>query len=129
MSEETFNKAKSHFQNTLGQVPAAVEVMAQHAPPALDGYLALREYVHTEPPEGHLDAPTRELLFVVLDVVEGHVDAARSHAESAIDAGVSVGAIAQALVIAMMVSGINTWSQHGHEVVRHAAEYAARSGA
>ena len=60
-----------------------------------------------------------------LDVVEGHIDAAKAHAESGIEAGLTVRAISQALVIAMMVSGINTWSQHGHEVVAHAAEFEA----
>ena len=64
--------------------------------------------------------------FVVLDVVEGHIEAAKAHAESGINAGLTVGAISQALVIAMMVSGINTWSQHGHEVVAHAAEFESR---
>lgn len=117
--------ARQHFLDTLGNVPAAVEVMATHAPDALHGYLALRTYAHLEPPEGELDAPTRELLFIVLDVVEGHIEAAKAHAESGIQAGLTVGAISQALVIAMMVSGINTWSQHGHEVVAHAATFEA----
>ena len=120
------DEVRQHFLDTLGTVPAAVEVMARHAPGAMDGYLALRNYAHLEPPEGDLDAPTRELLFIVLDVVEGHIDAAKAHAESGIRAGLTVGAISQALVIAMMVSGINTWSQHGHEVVAHAAEFAQK---
>lgn len=117
--------ARKHFLDTLGTMPTSVEVMAEHAPGALDGYLALRTFAHREPPDGDLDAPTRELLFIVLDVVEGHIDAAKAHAEMGIKAGLSVGAISQALVIAMMVSGIHTWSQHGHEVVTHAARFAA----
>lgn len=121
------DRARKHFLDTLGAVPAAVEVMAEHAPGALDGYLTLREYAHREPPDGDLDAQTRELLFIVLDVVEGHIDAAKAHAETGIRAGLSVGAITQALVIAMMVSGIHTWSQHGHEVVAHAADFARRA--
>lgn len=117
--------ARKHFLDTLGTIPAAVEVLAKHAPGALDGYLAMRRFAHREPPDGDLDTPTRELLFIVLDVVEGHVEAAKAHAEMGIKAGLTVGGISQALVIAMMVSGINTWSQHGHEVVAHAARYAS----
>ncbi|MBM3491613.1 MAG: hypothetical protein FJX68_14430 [Alphaproteobacteria bacterium] len=120
--------AKAHFQATLGKVPAAVETLARHAPAALQGYLAFRAYVHEVPPQGSLDAATRELLFVALDVVEGHVEAAKAHAEQALKAGATVEAIAQALVIAMMVSGIHTWSMWGHEVVEHAAKVAARAG-
>jgi len=124
MTDEFIAEAREHFRATLGSVPASVDVMARHAPGALKGYLALREFAHGEPPDGHLDAATRELLFVVLDVVEGHVDAAKAHAERALDAGLSVEAIAQGLVIAMMVSGIHTWSQTGHAVVAHAAAIA-----
>lgn len=120
------SNADKHFQETLGAVPAAVSVLAQHAPGALDGYLSLREYVYREPPDGHLDASSRELLFVVLDVVEGHFDGAKAHAEAAIKAGLSVEALTQGLVIAMMVSGIHTWSMFGADVVSHAAAFAER---
>lgn len=120
---------RAHFAKTLGQVPAAVETLARYAPDALQGYLAFRQHVHEEPPKGHLDAATRELLFVALDVVEGHVEAAKAHAEQALKAGASVEAIAQALVIAMMISGIHTWSMWGHEVVEHAAKHAAKKPA
>jgi alkylhydroperoxidase/carboxymuconolactone decarboxylase family protein YurZ len=117
-------RAREHFVATLGSVPASVDVLARYAPGALDGYLAFREYAHRTPPEGHLDAATRELLFVALDVAVGHVDAAKAHAAAAIEAGASVEAITQALVITMMVSGIHTWSQHGHDVVTHAVAMA-----
>ncbi len=124
---DTLTRARRHFAHTLGQLPAAVQTMAQHAPAALDGYLALREYAHGEPPVGHLDAKTRELLFVALDVAAGHIDAAKAHAVSAVKAGATVEAVAQACVITMMVSGIHTWSQYGYAVVEHVAKLAARS--
>lgn len=120
-SKNALARARQHFGATLGQLPAAVQTMARHAPAALEGYLALREYAHVEPPAGHLDPKTRELLFVALDVAAGHVEAAKAHAVSALKAGASVEAIAQACVITMMVSGIHTWSQHGYAVVEHAA--------
>lgn len=120
-------RARRHFATTLGRMPAAVQTMARYAPQALQGYLALREYAHGEPPEGHLDAMTRELLFVALDVAAGHVDAAKAHAVSAVKAGASVEAVAQACVITMMVSGIHTWSQHGYAVVEHVAGLRPRS--
>jgi alkylhydroperoxidase/carboxymuconolactone decarboxylase family protein YurZ len=114
----------THFRATLGAVPRSIEVLAEHAPGALTGYLAMRETAY----DANLDAGTRELLFIALDVAAGHVDGAKAHVDAAIDAGVSVAAIAQALVITMMVAGIHTWSQWGHEVVAHAAERARSRG-
>ena len=110
--------AQAHFHDTTGRLPESVRVLSEHAPHVVDGYLVLREYVHAVPPEGHLDVKTRELLFTVLDVVEGHV-------EAGLRAGLTVGELTQALTIAMMVSGIHTWSMWGHQVVDHAAGLAA----
>lgn len=118
--------AERHFVETLGGLPDAVRVMLEHAPAAAAGYLDLRAYVHRGPEEGGLDPVARELLFVALDVVEDHGEAAKAHAEQALKAGATVAQIAQALVIAMMVSGISTWSKTGHAVVAHAARVAAR---
>ena len=117
--------AQAHFHDTTGRLPESVRVLSEHAPHVVDGYLVLREYVHAVPPEGHLDVKTRELLFTVLDVVEGHVAGATAHVEAGLRAGLTVGELTQALTIAMMVSGIHTWSMWGHQVVDHAAGLAA----
>ena len=125
MNEEASHKANAHFQTTLGTVPASVATLARHAPGALDGYLALREFAHLETPQGHLDPATRELLFISLDVAVGHVEGAKAHVEAGLKAGLTVEAITQALVITMMISGIHTWSEHGYQVVDYAARLAA----
>ena len=125
MTEDGADAAARHFRETLGSVPDSVAVLARHAPAAMDGYLAFRTFAHRLPEDGGLDAVTRELLFVALDVVEDHGEAAKAHAEAALRAGASVAQIAQALVIAMMISGIATWSKTGHAVVAHAEAFAA----
>ena len=76
--------AERHFVETLGGLPDAVRVMLEHAPAAAAGYLDLRAYVHRGPEEGGLDPVARELLFVALDVVEDHGEAAKAHAEQAL---------------------------------------------
>jgi alkylhydroperoxidase/carboxymuconolactone decarboxylase family protein YurZ len=126
MPRTSSKHAREHFESTTGAIPQSVEVLAKHAPGALDGYLAMREFAHREPPDDALDPITRELLFVALDVAVGHVEGAKAHAVAAIDAGATVAALTQSLVITMMVSGIHTWSQWGHEVVTHAELHAAR---
>jgi alkylhydroperoxidase/carboxymuconolactone decarboxylase family protein YurZ len=110
-------KAAAHFAETLGEVPASVQALIDLAPGALPGYVALREFAYG----GALDRRTVELLFTVLDVVEGHTEAAKAHVEEAVKAGLTVPQLAEALTVAMMVSGISTFATSGHHVLRHAA--------
>lgn len=117
-------RAAAHFRETLGRVPESIQALIDHAPGALTGYLAFREFAYG----GALDRRTLELLFVILDVVEGHTEAAKSHAEEAVKAGLTVPQLAEALTVAMMVCGISTFAISGQQVLRHAAEAAARRG-
>lgn len=110
-------KAAAHFRETLGRVPDSIQALIDHAPGALAGYLAFREFAFG----GALDRRTLELLFVILDVVEGHTEAAKSHAEEAVKAGLTVPQLAEALTVAMMVCGISTFAISGQQVLRHAA--------
>ena len=110
-------KAAAHFVETLGAVPPSVQALIDLAPGALPGYVALREFAYG----GALDRRTVELLFAVLDVVEGHTEAAKAHVEEAVRAGLTVPQLAEALTVAMMVSGISTFATSGHQVLRHAA--------
>lgn len=116
--------AAAHFRETLGRVPDSIQALIDHAPGALAGYLAFREFAFG----GALDRRTLELLFVILDVVEGHTEAAKSHAEEAVKAGLTVPQLAEALTVAMMVCGISTFAISGQQVLRHAAEAVARQG-
>ena len=113
-------KAAQHFQATLGLVPDSVQALIEHAPGALPGYVALREFAYG----GALDRRTVELLFAVLDVVEGHTEAAKAHAEEAVKAGLTVPQLAEALTVTMMVCGISAFATSGHHVLRHAAAVA-----
>lgn len=114
-------RAVAHFQETLGHVPASVQALIDHAPGALAGYVALREFAYG----GALDRRTIELLFAVLDVVEGHTEAAKAHAAEAMKAGLTVPQLAEALAVAMLVSGISTFAASGQHVLRRAAEFEA----
>ncbi len=115
--EAPARSAAAHFVETLGQVPASVQALIDLAPGALPGYVALREFAYG----GALDHRTVELLFTLLDVVEGHTEAAKAHVEEAVKAGLTVPQLAEALTVAMMVSGISTFATSGHHVLRHAA--------
>jgi alkylhydroperoxidase/carboxymuconolactone decarboxylase family protein YurZ len=114
--------AAEHFLGTLGEVPASVQALIDLAPGALPGYVALREYAYG----GALDRRTVELLFTVLDVVQGHTEAAKAHVEEGVRAGLTVAQLAEALTVAMMVCGVSTFATSGHHVLRHAAAVAEK---
>lgn len=120
--------ASEHFGQTIGAIPASVDAMRRHAPAAYAAYLAAREAIYRDPPAGHLDRATTELIFIVLDVVAGHEEGAKAHVEAGLKAGLTVGKITEALMIAVLINGHVHWSVTGYKVVEHAADFAKRMG-
>lgn len=115
-----------HFNQTIGTLPASVATMQRHAPAAYAAYLAARESVYRDPPAGNLDRATTELLFIVLDVVADHEEGAMAHAEAGVRAGLTVGQITEALMIAVLINGHAPWGKTGYKVVEHAARVAGQ---
>jgi len=109
----------AHFQSTIGTVPDSVALLARHAPEAFAAYLAAREAAYRLPPEGHLPLASKELVFIVLDVVAGHVEGAIAHAEAGLRAGLTGGQIMEALSIAILVHGHQSWARAGAAVMCH----------
>ncbi|MBL8386204.1 MAG: carboxymuconolactone decarboxylase family protein [Burkholderiales bacterium] len=118
---------EEHFDATIGAMPASVAAMRRHAPAAYAAYLAARQNIYRDPPHGHLDRATTELLFIVLDVLAGHEDGAKAHVEAGLAAGLTVEKITEALMIAVLINGHVHWSMTGYKVVEHAAAVAARA--
>jgi len=112
-------EADAHFQSTIGAVPDSVALLARHAPEAFAAYLAAREAAYRLPPDGHLPLASKELVFIVLDVVAGHVEGAIAHAEAGLRAGLTGGQIMEALSIAILVHGHQSWARAGAAVMRH----------
>ena len=121
-------EGEAHFERTLGAIPASVDAMRRHAPAAYAAYLAAREAIYRDPPDGHLDRATTELLFIVLDVLAGHEEGAKAHVEAGLKAGLTVGKITEALMVAVLINGHVHWSVTGYKVVEHAAALAAQAG-
>jgi alkylhydroperoxidase/carboxymuconolactone decarboxylase family protein YurZ len=106
-----------HYEKELGWVPPFVRLLAEHAPEALDGYMAMRKAVLQEPPEGALPRKTKELLFTILDSVMGEQSGAKAHARAAVDAGLTMRELAEGFAIALMVTGITTLTKAGAEAM------------
>lgn len=109
---------EEHFGGTIGGVPESVALLRRHAPETFAAYLAQREAVYRAPPEGHLDLAAKELVFIVLDVVAGHVEGALAHAEAGLRAGLTQGQIMEALSIAILIHGHQCWAKAGAAVMR-----------
>ena len=122
--------ATEHFQSTLGNVPPSIAVLAENAPDMLDGYVGIRRWVLGSR-EGGLDLATKELIFVLLDVVYDNEAGALNHLAAAQRAGLTTTALLDAMVEVFMVGGIQTWGKVGHKVYEAALanERAHNSGA
>lgn len=112
--------ATAHFEATIGATPDSVALLRRHAPELFEHYAAQRAVVYRPPPDGHLDLAVKELVFIVLDVVAGHIDGARAHAHAhaGLAAGLTPGQIMEALSIAILVHGHHVWAGAGAAVMR-----------
>ena len=114
-------RALDHFIGTLGNIPEPIRAMADYAPEALIGYTRTRSYLMRRPPEGALDMRTKELVYVLLDVVTGNLAGAKNHLHAAMREGLTVAQLAEALMQTMAVCGITTWGQTGWRLCDYAA--------
>lgn len=114
-------QALDHFMGTLGNIPEPIRAMADYAPEALLGYTRTRKYLMRRPPEGALDMRTKELVYVLLDVVTGNLAGAKNHLHAAMREGLTVPQLAEALMQTMAVCGITTWGQAGWRLCDYAA--------
>ena len=70
-----------------------------------------------------LDLKTKELLYVVLDIVTGNQHGAENHLRAAMRNGLTVKELAEACVQIIHVCGITTWGLTGYKVCDTAKRY------
>lgn len=115
----------ANFEATTGRVPDSFRLLLDHAPGAFAGYGLLREAVMRGPEQGGaLPMKTKELVFVLLDVLVGAVEGAKVHAANALRQGLTLEELAEGLVQCILVGGITTWNLAGRAVMEHAAAIA-----
>lgn len=126
MPNDEIEKGKAHFMETLGNLPEPIRAMIEHVPGYFPGYLKMREWIYAQRPAGHLDLKTKEMLYVVLDIITGNLDGAKNHAAAAVKAGMTSGELAEACMQVVHVCGITTWGKTGYKVVDFVAEQERR---
>jgi alkylhydroperoxidase/carboxymuconolactone decarboxylase family protein YurZ len=111
-----------YYEKELGWVPPFGEILAKYSPGSLDGYLTMRKEVLKELPPGALPRKIKEMLFTILDCVNGEVNGAKAHARAAIDAGLTIEELVEGFVVAIMVTGITTMCKAGVEAINAAEQ-------
>lgn len=95
-----------YFEDYFGFVPDYVELMADDAPRALEGYVLMREWSLAE---NVLDATHAELLLLTINAAEFSSRFVNVHANGARRAGCSEAQIIEAVVCAIPVAGVASW--------------------
>jgi alkylhydroperoxidase/carboxymuconolactone decarboxylase family protein YurZ len=113
-------RAKAHYIDVLGVIPEPIRAMADYAPEALVAYQQFKDYLYKPPGEAALDLKTKELLYVALDTATGNLAGANNHLRAAVNAGLTVPELAEAMIQVMNVCGITTWGQTGYKVMDEA---------
>ncbi|MBD30076.1 MAG: hypothetical protein CL453_03780 [Acidimicrobiaceae bacterium] len=95
-----------YFEGYFGFIPAYVELMADDAPRALEGYVLMREFSLAE---NLLDAKNVELLLCTVNAAEFSSRFVNVHANGARKAGASEAEIVESVICAIPVAGVASW--------------------
>lgn len=98
--------ALEYFRGYFGFVPGYVELMADEAPRALEGYVLMREWSLAENP---LAAKHVELLLCTINAAEFSSRFVNVHANGARRAGASEAEIVEAVLCAIPIAGVASW--------------------
>ena len=98
--------ALDYFESYFGFVPVYVELMADEAPRALEGYVLMRQWSLAE---NTLDAKHVELLLCTINAAEFSSRFVNVHANGARKAGATEAEIVESVVCAIPVSGVASW--------------------
>lgn len=113
-------RAKAHYLKVLGVLPEPIRAMAEYAPEALVAYQHFKDYLYQPEGQAALDLKTKELIYVVLDTATGNLAGANNHLRAAVDQGLTVPELAEAMIQVMNVCGITTFGQTGYKVLDEA---------
>lgn len=95
-----------YFEEYFGSVPDYVELMADEAPRALEGYVLMRQWSLAE---NKLEAKHVELLLCTVNAAEFSSRFVNVHANGARRAGATEAEIVESVVCAIPVSGVAAW--------------------
>ena len=95
-----------YFEGYFGFIPTYVQLMAEEAPRALEGYVLMREFSLAE---NLLDPKHVELLLCTVNAAEFSSRFVNVHANGARNAGATEAEIVESVICALPVSGVASW--------------------
>ncbi|MGB3412404.1 MAG: hypothetical protein WBA45_14545 [Microthrixaceae bacterium] len=102
----TVDDAFAYFTDYFSFVPPYIELMADHAPRALEGYVLMRQYALAE---NLLEPKFVEMLLCTVNAAEFSSRFVNVHAGGARRAGASESEIVESVVCAIPVAGVASW--------------------
>ncbi len=117
--------ACEYFETYFGFVPDYIELMAEQAPRALEGYYLMREWALGE---NLLEAKYVEMLLCAVNAAEFSERFVKVHAGGARRAGASEAEIVEAVICALPVAGVASWLPGAAGVVASRAPLETQSG-
>lgn len=110
------------YPSDFANLKEAFVVLKNYCPEGYDGYMQMRKGVFPVGSEGALPVKFKHLLFALFDLERGCDDGARFHVKEALDFGLTVQELAEALLISLMLTGVSTYLR-GYTLIPWAEEY------
>ncbi|HEX3615134.1 MAG TPA: carboxymuconolactone decarboxylase family protein [Solirubrobacteraceae bacterium] len=92
-------------------------VMADLDRELFESYRDFRSFFYVER-DGGLDSATKELLFIAINTAIGNSDGALNHVDTAREAGVTRAQLTEALSLALLLGGAQSWVNVGVKVAQ-----------
>lgn len=108
-----------YYRDELNWNTPFANIMEKYAPDSLRGYLTMRQSLLN----AHLPKQYSELIFSLIDTLDGDLAGAKAHAHQALDSGITMPQLVEGFMIFTLVKGINFMVKGGTEVLEDADNY------
>ena len=109
------------------QVEHEFELLAEFQPEVFASYMSMRRGLFQDPPDGALDAKTKELVILGIECMGRKTNPPPTgHTRKAIEAGATPREVAEVVGLCIMLGGMITFRESGRFVLREAVEHSGR---
>lgn len=108
-----------------GELSPPWQKLAEVAPAVLDGYIRMRENFVKPDPQGAVPKRLMELAIITADIVQAHPWGAVRHTQRFVHDGGTVPELVEAVALAMIEDGVQTYKTCGQEVLAAAEQLTA----
>lgn len=106
---------EAHWIRTLGAVPELMASLRRMNEDYFAGYTRMRESLLADRP-GALPTTSREIAYVLIDVMRENLSGAKNHTRAALRAGVTKQQLSELLTIVLMTCGMVTYGKIGKDL-------------